>query len=67
MGLDVMDIVIGILLVAILVPIAFTRFFAADTSSWDASVADIWPLIPLFVIVGLLYYYKKTRGGSGNA
>lgn len=50
----VVGLAVGIIVVAYLVPVALDQFFAVDTSAWDDEVADLWPLIPLFVILGLV-------------
>lgn len=50
----VVGLAVGIIVVAYLVPVALDQFFSVDTTSWDSEVADLWPLIPLFVILGLV-------------
>lgn len=50
----VVGLAVGLIVVAYLLPVAMDEFFAVDTTSWDTEVADLWPLIPLFVILGLV-------------
>ena len=51
---------IGIIVMAILMPVAFDQFYAASTSNWtidgqeDTKVTNLWYLLPFFIVLALL-------------
>lgn len=58
------DMVIQILLVvflgSILLPIGFDAWFNTSTSSWDSGAGQLWPVIPVMALIGVLYlFYNK--------
>lgn len=59
------DIFITVLLAAILLPIAFTLIFNANTDGWDSNTVTIFGYIPILAIVGviggLIVYLKFGR------
>lgn len=63
--LAVRDIFITVLLAAILMPIAFTLIFNANTTGWDSNTVTIFGYIPILAIVGiiggLIVYLKFGR------
>ena len=53
----VVGIAVAALIVAILIPIAFSQFFAVDTGSWDAQTILLWGIVPLVIILALVLYF----------
>lgn len=53
----VMTLVVGLLLVAFLVPLAFDEMYTANTTSWSDSVADIWELLPVIGAIVLILVF----------
>lgn len=60
-GVDmVISIMLAIFLGSILLPIAFSEWFNASTSSWGTGAAALWPVIPIMALIGMLYlFYNK--------
>ena len=59
MSMDQMiSMVVGIFVVAILaaylLPSAISAFFSTNTSSWDAGTANIWGVLPIFIVIAIL-------------
>lgn len=63
--LAIRDIFVTVLLAAILLPIAFTLIFNANTTGWDSNTTTIFGYIPILAIVGviggLIVYLKFGR------
>lgn len=61
----VIGVFVTILLTAILIPVAFTQIFNANTTGWDSNTTTIFGLIPIIGVVALiliLIYAYYTRG-----
>jgi hypothetical protein len=60
-GVSMTSYVIGIavaaLVVAIIIPVAFSQFFATVTTSWDAQTILIWGIIPVIVILAIVLFF----------
>jgi hypothetical protein len=55
---EVIGLIIGFLLVAILFPIAMSQVTAATTSNWNSAVAVVFAvLLPILVIIGVATRY----------
>ena len=63
--IDIVDLAVGIFIMALLIPFAMTQFVAVDTTNWSASAKLIWDNIPVFALLGILLYYVK-RGKRGR-
>ena len=60
---DVIKVIIGFLLIAILFPIAMTQVVGATTGAWNSAVSTTWnTLLPVLVIIGLAYGFLKFGG-----
>lgn len=63
----VIGIFVTVLLTAILIPVAFTQIFNANTTGWDSNTVTIFGLIPIIAVVGLIliivfaYYSRRER------
>lgn len=63
----IINIFIVVLLAAILLPIAFTLIFNANTTGWDTNTTTIFGLVPIIAVVALIvilvyaYYQKRTN------
>lgn len=53
----VIGIAVAALVVAIIVPIAFSQFFSTDTGSWDAQTILIWGIIPVVIILAIVLFF----------
>lgn len=66
LGEGVINIFVVVLLAGILLPIAFTQIFSANTTGWDANTITIFGLIPIISAVALIlilvYQYYQRRG-----
>ena len=51
---SIISLVIALIVLAIMMPIALTEFFLANTSGWDTSVLRLWEIIPIFAIIGIV-------------
>ena len=61
----IVTVFVVVLLAAILLPVAFTQIFTANTTAWDANTVTIFSLIPIITIVGVilgLVSFYKIRG-----
>lgn len=55
---EVIGLIIGFLLVAILFPIAMTQVVTASTGAWNPAVAVVFAvLLPILVIIGVATKY----------
>lgn len=61
-------VVVGLLMVAVLVPIAISQIVSADISTWTGDFAvlgTLWPLIGIVGLVGVVtLIYKTMRSNS---
>jgi len=59
----IISLVIGLIVLAIMLPVALTEIMGVDTTTWDSSVAAVWDLLPILaVLAGLVMIvgaYKK--------
>ena len=62
---SIVIIAVGILVGSAILPTAFDNWFGANTTTWDAATASLWPLIPLGVVVALVILYMGRRGTGG--
>lgn len=66
LGEGVINIFVVVLLAGILLPIAFTQIFSANTVGWDDNTVTIFGLIPIISAVALIlilvYQYYQRRG-----
>ena len=62
----VVNIFIVILLAAILLPIAFSLIFDANTTGWDATTTTIFGLIPLIGTIALVLVLVYAYVQKGN-
>lgn len=59
---------IALIVMSYIIPMAFTNFYSADTSTWvkngtpDTMTINLWFLIPAFVVIGLVVVFIKSRG-----
>ena len=53
----VVGIAVAALIVAILIPIAFSQFFAVVTTSWDPQTILLWGIVPLVIILALVLFF----------
>ena len=65
LGEGVINIFVVILLSAILLPIAFSQIFNANTTGWDTNTITIFGLLPVIASVALIlilvYAYYQRR------
>ena len=64
--MSVIKIAVEILLVAILGGVAFTQFFATNTTTWDTVTIATWGVIALVGIVALVLTLLKSAGINVN-
>ena len=62
----VVNIFIVILLAAILLPIAFSLIFDANTTGWDTTTTTIFGLIPLIGTIALVLVLVYAYVQKGN-
>ncbi len=61
----IIAIAIGVIVMAILLPVAFDQFYEANTANWtingqqDTKVVNIWYLLPFFIVLALLIAIVK--------
>lgn len=61
----VINIFVVLLLAAILLPIAFTQIFNANTTGWDSNTVTIFALLPIISVIALVLvlvyaYYQRS-------
>jgi len=63
MGESGIDYAIGVMLVILVgaatLPTAFGDWFNTTTSGWGSGTAALWPLVPLFGVIGLVYFFYR--------
>ncbi len=64
--MSVVKVAVEILLVAILGGVAFTQFFATNTTTWDATTVATWGVIALVGIIALVLLLLKSAGINVN-
>lgn len=65
--MNIVNIAVGLLIGALVLPVAMDSWFSADTTTWGV-VADIWPLVPLFAVLAVAIFYSKgVSSGKGSA
>jgi hypothetical protein len=63
---------LGIMIMSVVIPMAFTNFYATDTTNWcktnadgavtrDTGVTGLWYLVPLAIIIVIIVGYFKSR------
>ena len=50
----IISLAIALIIMAIMIPIALSEFFLADTTGWGASAVRLWEIIPIFVIITIV-------------
>jgi hypothetical protein len=51
----IISLVIGLIVLAIMLPVALNEIMGVDTTTWDSSVAAVWDLLPILaVLAGLV-------------
>lgn len=51
----IISLVIGLIVLAIMLPVALNEIMGVDTTTWDSSVAAVWNLLPILaVLAGLV-------------
>ena len=50
----IISLAIALIIMAIMIPIALSEFFLADTTGWGASTLRLWDIIPIFVIITIV-------------
>ena len=64
MGGNIDDVFGTILFGSILLPVAFSVFFATNTSGWDATTLLIWAIFPTLGLVSIVYgMWKGKKSG----
>jgi ABC-type transport system involved in cytochrome c biogenesis permease component len=63
---QIIEYVLGLLLLFLLMPVALGSFFNVSTSGWDATTVTIWNVLPILGIIGafgvVLYMgYQKFK------
>jgi hypothetical protein len=53
-AMGVISFVIGLILIAYLVPVAIDSLVNATTTGWPTAVTALWGLMPIFAIIGAL-------------
>ena len=64
--MSVIKVTIEILMVAILGGVAFTQFFAINTSTWSATTIATWGVIALVGIIAIVITLLKSAGINVN-
>lgn len=49
---NIISLVIGLIVLAIMLPVALTELMNVNTSGWDTSVAAVWDLLPILAVLG---------------
>ena len=62
----VINIFVVLLLAAILLPIAFTLIFNANTTGWDANTVTIFALLPIISVIALILILVYAYFQRGN-
>ena len=53
---------VGLLVVAILLPIGIGQIAGANTTGWDPSVATVFTvLLPVLAVIGLVLYFMPKK------
>lgn len=50
----IISLAIALIIMAIMIPIALSEFFLANTTGWGASTLRLWEIIPIFVIITIV-------------
>ncbi|NKQ39300.1 MAG: hypothetical protein HF967_07545 [Methanosarcinales archaeon] len=50
----IISLVIALIVLSIMMPIALSEFFLANTTGWDGSTVRLWEIIPIFAIIGIV-------------
>ena len=56
----IISLAIALIIMAIMVPIALSEFFLANTSGWGASTVRLWDIIPIFVVITIVMSVIST-------
>jgi len=65
---NIIDYVLGLLLLFLLLPVAFGAFFNVSTTNWDDTTKTVWAVLPILGVIGafgiVLYmgYQKFSKG-----
>lgn len=61
---QVISLFVVVLLFAILMPVAFNQIYTTTTTSWSTSLSNIWYLVPLITVAGVLIAlaYSLVKG-----
>ena len=50
----IISLAIALIIMAIMVPIALSEFFLANTTGWGTSTVRLWDIIPIFVVITIV-------------
>ena len=56
----IISLAIALIIMAIMVPIALSEFFLAETTGWGASTLRLWEIIPIFVVITIVMSVIST-------
>ena len=56
----IISLAIALIIMAIMVPIALSEFFLANTSGWGSSTVRLWDIIPIFVVITIVMSVIST-------
>ena len=63
---NIISLVIGLIVLAIMLPVALTELMDVDTTGWATSVAAVWDLLPILAVLGglvMIVGYASMRKG----
>jgi hypothetical protein len=56
---DVVKLAIAAIVAAALIPTAVTQVSTVNTTGWDQTAATLWPLVPVFLVLGIALVFFK--------
>jgi len=56
---DIVKLSIAAIVAAALIPTAVTQVSTVNTSGWNQTAATLWPLVPVFLVLGIALVFFK--------
>jgi len=56
---EIIKLAIGAIIAGAILPTAVSEVSTVNTSGWNASAAALWPLVPIFLVLGAALVFIK--------
>lgn len=58
---NLVEMVIGLVVVIALIPSVLTDWYAVNQTGWSAGLGTMWDVMPIIIVAGLVVAYAKFK------